>query len=78
MTAFFNSHHCILQKHSTPNVLTIPHIDNTENFTGANALHHHEFLALLVDTESKHGERIYHINMRWLSHGSVLKSFYIS
>jgi hypothetical protein len=55
----------------------IPHIDNTENFTGVNALHHHEFLALLADRESKGGEKIYHTNKRWLSCGSVLKSFYV-
>jgi hypothetical protein len=49
----------------------IPHILKTANFTVANALHHHEFLALLLETESEHGEGIYHINMRWLNRGSI-------
>jgi hypothetical protein len=46
------------------------------NFIRANALNHREFVALLGEIESEHGEIIYHTNVRWLSRGSVLQWFF--
>jgi hypothetical protein len=48
----------------------------TVNFIRASALKHRETVALLVEAENKYGEIIYHVNMRLLSRGSVLKQFF--
>jgi hypothetical protein len=78
MTSFFISLYCVFHPEAQcAKPLMIPHIVKTANFTGANALYHCEFLALLIETESEHGERIYHINMKWLNHVSVLKKVFL-
>jgi hypothetical protein len=46
------------------------------NFIWASALNHREFVELLGEIESEHGEIIYHTNVRWLSHGSILQRFF--
>jgi hypothetical protein len=46
------------------------------NFIRASVLNHREFVALLGEIESEHGEIIYHTNVRWLSRGSVLQRFF--
>jgi hypothetical protein len=48
----------------------------TVNFIRASAINHHEFVELLGEIESEHGEIIYHTNVRWLSHGSVSQWFF--
>jgi hypothetical protein len=47
------------------------------NFIRASALNHREFVALLGEIESEHGEIIYHTNVRWLSRGSVLQRYFL-
>jgi hypothetical protein len=49
----------------------------TVNFIRASALGHREFVKLLGEIESEHGEIIYHTNVRLLSRRSVLKRFFI-
>ncbi|KAM3859884.1 general transcription factor II-I repeat domain-containing protein 2A-like [Diretmus argenteus] len=44
------------------------------NFIRARALNHRQFVALLEENESEHGDISYHSNIRWLSLGKVLKS----
>jgi hypothetical protein len=48
----------------------------TVNFVCACALNHCEFVALLGDTESEHGEIICHTYVRWLSCGWVFQQFF--
>jgi len=78
MKFFFNSLNCILHQEA----------QNTKRFDNPAHWQHWKFYwckcpspsrisSILVDTESKRVERIYHINMRLLSCGSVLKSFYV-
>jgi hypothetical protein len=49
----------------------------TVNFIRACALNHREFVSLLGEIESEHGEIIYHTNVRWLSRGSALQRFFL-
>jgi hypothetical protein len=74
--------HCILnQKTLCTKSLKMSHVMDTVvktmNFIGACALNHCEFVALLGEIESEHGEIIYHTNVRWLSRGSVLQCFFL-
>jgi hypothetical protein len=45
-------------------------------FIRGSALNHREFVDLLGEIESEHGEIIYHANVRWLNRGSVLQRFF--
>jgi hypothetical protein len=47
------------------------------DFIRACARNHREFVALLGEIESEHGEIIYHTNLRWLSRGFVLQRFFL-
>jgi hypothetical protein len=49
----------------------------TVSLIHASALNHREFVALLGEIESEHGEIIYHTNLRWLSCGSLLQRFFL-
>lgn len=58
-------------------VLKINHIidvvTNIVNFIRARALNHRQFVALLVEHETEHGDIGYHTAVRWLNLGKVLK-----
>lgn len=71
--------HCIIhQEVLCKTVLKINHVvdavTKTVNFIRARALNHRQFVALLEENESEHGDISYHSNIRWLSLGKVLKS----
>lgn len=48
----------------------------TVNIFRAQGLHHREFKAFLSDVDAKYGKFLYHSDVCWLSHGSVLQRFY--
>jgi hypothetical protein len=78
---YFFCRHCILHQEALcAKSLKMTHVMGTVvktvNFIRACALNHREFVALLGETESEHGEIIYHTNVRWLSRGSVLQRFW--
>jgi glucose uptake protein GlcU len=52
------------------------HCIKTLNFLNSSSLNHHEFVALLEETEIEYGEIIYPSNVTWLISGSVLKQFF--
>jgi hypothetical protein len=79
-TSFFGLHSILHQERLCAKSLKMTHIMDiavkTVNFIHASALNHCEFVALLGEIGSEHGEIIYHINVRWLSRGSVLQWFF--
>uniref|UniRef100_A0A3B3UV06 DUF4371 domain-containing protein n=1 Tax=Poecilia latipinna TaxID=48699 RepID=A0A3B3UV06_9TELE len=48
----------------------------TVNIIRAKGLYHREFQAFLSDVDADYGDILYHSDVRWLSHGSVLQRFY--
>jgi hypothetical protein len=79
-TASIFSLHRILQEALYAKCLKMTHIMgtvvNTVNFIHACAFNHHEFVALLGETEIKDSKIIYHINMRWLNRRSVFATVF--
>jgi hypothetical protein len=79
-TSFFSLHRILHQEALCAKSLKMSHVIDTVaktvNFILASALNHCEFVALLGEIESEHGEIIYYTNMRWLSRGSVLQQFF--
>lgn len=70
--------HCIIhQVMLCKYVLKIYHVTDvvstTVNFIRARALNHRQFVALLEEHETEHGDIGYHTAVRWLSLGKVLK-----
>ncbi|XP_077113087.1 general transcription factor II-I repeat domain-containing protein 2-like [Ranitomeya variabilis] len=70
--------HCIIhQEVLCKSVLQISHVVDVVtkivNFIRARALNHRQFVSLLEEPESDHGDRGYHTAVRWLSLGKVLK-----
>ncbi|GAA6073181.1 general transcription factor II-I repeat domain-containing protein 2-like [Tachysurus ichikawai] len=49
---------------------------NTVNIIRARGLYHREFQAFLSDVDAEYGDVLYHSDVRWLSHGSLLQRFY--
>ncbi|KAL2079794.1 hypothetical protein ACEWY4_025538 [Coilia grayii] len=73
--------HCIIhQEVLCKTVLKINHavdvVIKVVNFIRARALNHRQFVSLLEENESEHGDVSYHCAVRWLSLGKVLKSFW--
>ncbi|KAM4555660.1 general transcription factor II-I repeat domain-containing protein 2A-like [Odontesthes bonariensis] len=71
--------HCIIhQEVLCKTVLKMNHVvdvvTKVVNFIRARALNHRQFVALLEDSESGHGDVGYHCAVRWLSLGKVLKN----
>lgn len=71
--------HCIIhQEVLCKTVLKMNHVvdvvTKVVNFIRARALNHRQFVALLEESESGHGDVGYHCTVRWLSLGKVLKS----
>ncbi|KAK0137979.1 General transcription factor II-I repeat domain-containing protein 2B [Merluccius polli] len=62
-------------------VLKLSHVvdvvTTTVNFIRARALNHRQFVSLLEEQESEHGDVRYHTAVRWLSLGKVLKRFWV-
>ena len=48
----------------------------TVNFIRSHELNQRQFKSFLVDMGSEYGELLYHTEVRWLSHGKVLKRFF--
>jgi hypothetical protein len=62
--------HCILHQEalcaqSFKMIDVMDTVVKTVNFIRACALNHREFVALLEEIESEHGQIIYHTNVRW-------------
>lgn len=73
--------HCIVHQEAlfakTANLGDVMNtVVKTVNITRARGLYHREFKAFLSDVKSEYGDLIYHLNVRWLSRGTVLKRFY--
>ena len=73
--------HCIIHQQSLcKSVLKLSHVvdvvTTTVNFIRARGLNHREFVSLLEEEESEHGDVRYHTAVRWLSLGKVLKRFW--
>ncbi|KAF0024904.1 hypothetical protein F2P81_021785 [Scophthalmus maximus] len=70
--------HCIIHQNVLcKSVLKLNHvidvITKTVNFIRARALNHSQFVSLLEEHETEHGDIGYHTAVRWLSLGKVLK-----
>ena len=70
--------YCIIHQHVLcKSVLKIIHaidvVTKIVNFIRARALNHRQFVALLEEHETEHGDIGYHTALRWLSLGKVLK-----
>ncbi|XP_034452049.1 general transcription factor II-I repeat domain-containing protein 2A-like [Hippoglossus hippoglossus] len=70
--------HCIIhQEVLYKSVLKINHVTDVVtklvNFIRTRALNHRQFVALLEEHETEHGDIGYHTAVRWLSLGKVLK-----
>lgn len=48
----------------------------TANIIRVRALYHREFQTFLPDVDADYGDLLYHSEVRWPSHGSVLRRFY--
>lgn len=48
----------------------------TVNIIWARGLYHRRFQAFLSDVDDEYGDILYHSDVHWLSHGSVLQRFY--
>ncbi|XP_071058777.1 general transcription factor II-I repeat domain-containing protein 2B-like [Pseudochaenichthys georgianus] len=74
--------HCIIHQQALyKSVLKLSHVvdvvTTTVNFIRARALKHRQFVSLLEEQESEHGDVRYHTAVRWLSLGKVLKRFWV-
>ena len=74
--------HCIIHQQALcKSVLKLSHVvdvvTTTVNFIRARALNHRQFVSLLEEQESEHGDVRYHTAVRWLSLGKVLKRFWV-
>ena len=77
----FVSVHCILHQEALcgkslqmRKVMDI--VVKTVNFIRSRGLTHRQFKSFLADMDSEYGELLYHIEIRWLSRGNVLKRFF--
>ena len=77
----FISVHCILHQEALcskslqmKEVMDL--VVKTVNLIRSHGLNHWQFKSFLVDMDSEYGELLYHTEVRWLSHGKVLKRFF--
>lgn len=81
VTKLFAAVHCILHQealcsksHQMKGVMDI--VFGAFNFIRSRALNHRQFVSRLEAVGSEHGDILYHTEVRWLSHGKVLKRFF--
>ncbi|KAH1178575.1 hypothetical protein KIL84_012277 [Mauremys mutica] len=77
----FTNIHCILHQDALcckslqmKEVMDV--VVKTVNFIHAQGLNHRQFTSFLASMDSEYGELLYHTEVRWLSHGNVLKLFF--
>jgi hypothetical protein len=73
--------HCIIHQQSLcRKTLKFEHVlkvmASVANFVQSHGLHHHQFQSFLSEIEAEYGDILCHADVRWLSHGTVLKCFY--